>query len=180
MKSINQYINESSSLFDSGGYEDMATNYLDYYDGDKKFGELKKNDIIYLYSYSNDKIIEVTINGSVKTINNKICIKTKSFKIRPNSKYCKPQTTLIFGPANGSRSGRIEDDTKVVDYSPWKVEESSICISFGGGYAFGTNKDNVLKYAKSDITSSINKIQNDIEKLQNQIEILNKKLENIK
>lgn len=28
----------------------------------KKFGELKKNDIIYLYSYSNDKIIEVTIN----------------------------------------------------------------------------------------------------------------------
>ena len=111
MKYINQYINESSSLFDSGGYEDMATNYLDYYDGDKKFGELKKNDIIYLYSYSNDKIIEVTINGTVKTLNNKICIKTKSFKIRPNSKYCKSQTTLEFGPANGSRSGRTEDDT---------------------------------------------------------------------
>lgn len=180
MKSINQYINESSSLFDSGGYEDMATNYLDYYDGDKKFGQLKKNDIIYLYSYSNDKIIEVTINGTIKTLNNKIYIKTKSFKINPNSKYCKSQTTLIFGPANGSRSGRLEDDTKVVDYSPWKVEESSICISFDGGYAFGTNKNNVLKYAKSDITSYINKIQNDIEKLQNQIEILNKKLENIK
>lgn len=167
-------------MFDSGGYEDMATNYLDYYDGDKKFGELKKNDIIYLYSYSNDKIIEVTINGTVKTLNNKICIKTKSFKIRPNSKSCKSQTTLEFGPAHSGRSGRIEDDTKVVDYYPWNVKESSICISFGGGYAFGTNKDNVLKYAKSDITSSINKIQNDIKKLQNQIETLNTKLENIK
>ena len=36
MKLINQYLNESSSLFDDGGYEDMATNYLDYYDDDKK------------------------------------------------------------------------------------------------------------------------------------------------
>ena len=179
MKSLNNYINESSSLYDSGGYENMATNYLDYYDGDKKFGELKKNDIIYLYSYSNDKIIEVTIDGTLKTQNNQLYIKTKSFKIRPNNKYCKSQTALVFGPANGSRSGRNEDDTKVVVYNPWDVEKSSICISFGGGYAFGTNKDNVLKYAKSDITSSINKIQSDIEKLQNEITKLSDKLNNI-
>lgn len=179
MKNFKEYINESSSLFDSGGYEDMATNYLDYYDGDKKFGELKKNDIIYLYSYSNDKIIEVTVNGTVKTHNNQIYIKTKSFKIKPNSKYCDPQSSLVFGPANGGRSARNEDDTKVVEYNPWDVEKSSICISFGGGYAFGTNKDNVLKYAKSDITSSINKIQSDIEKLQNEITKLSDKLNNI-
>lgn len=179
MKNINEYINESSSLFDDGGYGDMATNYLDYYDGDKKFGDLKKGDIIYLYKYSNDKIIEVTVNGTVKTQNNQVYIKTKSFKIKPNSKYCKSQSSLVFGPANGSRSGRSEDDTKVVDYSPWNVEKSSICISFGGGYAFGTNKDNVLKYAKSDITSSINKIQSDIEDLQNEINKLSEKLNNI-
>lgn len=42
MKDINKYINESSSLFDSGWYEDMATNYLDYYDGDKNLVSLKR------------------------------------------------------------------------------------------------------------------------------------------
>lgn len=177
MKDIKKYIIESASLFDNGDYSgrnSIPSNYLEYNDEDKSFGELKKDDIVYLYSYSNDNILEVTINGKLNTKGDFVTIKTQSFKINPNSKYCKPQSVIKFGPNGGSRSGEEGE------YSPSNVGKSSICISYGGGWAVGTNKETVLKYAKSDISNSINKIQNDIEKLQNQIETLNKKLENIK
>lgn len=174
MKQINKYILESSSLFDSG-YElgDIPQNYLKYEEGDKTFGELKNDDIVYLYNYSNDNIREITINGTLKVGSKKVSIKTKSFKLNPDSKYCKAQTELKFGPL-GQRSGSNGEY-----YSPQDVEKSSICVAFTGGYAFGTNKETVRKYAKNDINNSIAKIQKDIENLQNEIESLNKKLENI-
>ena len=177
MKSIKEYINESSSLFDSGDYSgrnSIPSNYLEYNEGDKTFGELKPDDIVYVYSYSNDHILEVTINGKLNTKGNFVKIRTKSFKINPNSKYCRPQSSIEFGPTGGGMSG------KEGSYSPWEVEKSSICISYGGGWAVGTNKESVLKFAKSDISNSINKIQKDIENLNKQIESLSKKLENIK
>ena len=177
MMTLKEYITESTSLYDNGDYSgrnSIPSNYLEYNEGDKLFGELKKGDIVYLYSYSNDHILEITINGKLNTTGDFVTIRTQSFKINPNSKYCKSQSVIKFGPNGGGRSGEEGD------YTPNNVAKSSICISYGGGWAVGTNKENVLKYAKSDISNSINKIQNDIEKLQNQIETLNKKLENIK
>lgn len=178
MKQFKEYIIESASLFDNGGYNDIPQNYLEYNEGDQKFGELQNGDKIYVYSYSNENLIEVTIKGYIEN-KNRIYIKTESYKLNPNSKYCKTSNKLEIGPTSGGRTG-ADDEGIVRDYSPNKAKDSSICVSFGNGYAFGTNKENVLKYAKSDISNSINKIQNDIEKLQNQIEALNKKLENIK
>ena len=177
MKSIKEYINESASIFDDiyNPYELPASNYLEYNEGDKKFGELQKGDEVYLYSYSNDEILNITIDGKLTVGKKKnIHIKTKSFKLNPSRKTQKVSNDIVFGPIGGSRSGEEGE------YIPSNVEKSSICISFGGGWAVGTNKESVLKYAKSDISNSINKIQSDIENLQKQIESLNKKLENIK
>ncbi len=180
MKDIKEYLNESASLFADcfGGYNDIAPNYIEYNEGDKKFGELKSGDIIYVYSYSNENLIEVNVKG-FKEHGGKIYISTESFKLNPNSKYCKSSNKLEIGPTGGGRMG-ADDEGTVRDYSPNKAKDSSICVSFGEGYAFGTNREEVLNYAKKDITKSIQKIQNNIEKLQAEIESLNKKLENIK
>lgn len=178
MKTIKEYINESASLFDSGySYSDIAQNYLEYNEGNQKFGELKNGDKIYVYSYSNENLIEVTVKGYIEN-KNRIYIKTESYKLNPNSKYCKSSTELEIGPTSGGRMG-ADDEGIVRDYSPNKAKDSSICVSFSNGYAFGTNKEEVLKYAKKDITKSIQKIQEQISNLQKQIEALNKKLENI-
>lgn len=165
----------SASLFadmyiDYGNFPD---NYIEYNEGDKTFGELNPNDIIYLYSCSADDILEITIDGNLKSRNGKVSIKTKSFKLDPNSKYCKPQSSIEFGPTDSVACGG--DHT----YYPEKVKDCSVCASWKGGWAVGTNKETVLKYAKSDISKSIQKIQSDIENLQKEIELLNKKLENI-
>ena len=178
MKDIKTYINESGSLFDSGyTYNVIAQNYLEYEDGDKKFGELQSGDIIYMYNYNSENIIEITVKGKISKRDNKIYISTEPFKLIPNAKYSK-SSKIEFGPAYGGRMG-ADDGGAVRDYSPENIEKSSICISFGGGYAFGTNKETVLKYAKGDIAKSIQKIQDKINNLQKEIESLNKKFKNI-
>ena len=176
MKTIKEYICESASLFDDfyQPYELPASNYLEYNEGDKKFGELQKGDEVYLYHYPNDEILSITIDGKLTVGRKNIHIKTKSFKLNPSRKTQRVSNDIVFGPTNGSRSGEEGE------YIPNNVEKSSICISYGGGWIVGTNKETVLKYAKSDISNSIKKIQSDIEKLQAEIKSLNKKLENIK
>ena len=176
MKSIKEYINESASLFDDvyHPYEMPPSNYLEYNEGDKKFGELQKGDEIYLYHYPNDEILNITIDGKLTVGRKSIHIKTKSFKLNPSRKTQRVSNDIVFGPTNGSSSGEEGE------YIPNNVEKSSICIAYGGGWIVGTNKETVLKYTKSDISNSIIKVQNDIEKLQAEIESLNKKLENIK
>lgn len=151
-------------------YGESPVNYIEYNEGEKTFGELKPNDIIYLYNYSSDNILEITINGSLKSIKEKVSIKTKSFKLNPDSK---PQSSIKFGPNSSSACGGGHV------YYPEKVKDSSMCASWNGGWAVGTNKESVLKYAKSDISNSIQKIQSDIENLQKEVEILTNKLENL-
>ena len=176
MKQFKEYIIESASLFDDvyNSYPATPANYINYNEGDKTFGELQKGDEVYLYTYSNDEILNITIDGKLIVGRKNIHIKTKSFKLDPSNKWQRVSNDIVFGPTDGNRSGEKGS------YDPDKVKESSICVSYSGGWAVGTNKEVVLKYAKSDISNSINKIQNDIEKLQNKIEALNKKLENIK
>lgn len=150
-----------------------APNYIECNEGDKKFGELQKGDEIYLYHYSNDEILNITIDGKLIVGRKNIHIKTKSFKLNSSSKTKIVLNDIIFGPVDINRIG------KEGYYTPSNVEKSSICIAFGGGWAVGTNRETVLKYAKSDISNSIQKAQSDIKKLQKEMELLNKKLENI-
>lgn len=175
MKNINEYIAESASLFDDdyNSYSMPPSNYINYNEGDKTFGELQKGDEVYLYTYAHDEILNITIDGKLTVGRKDIHIKTKSFNLNPSIKKM-TSNDIVLGPVYSSRMAPEGS------YDPDKVKESSICVSYSGGWAVGTNKEAVLKYAKSDISNSINKIQNDIKDLQNQIETLNKKLENIK
>ena len=149
-------------------YGNSPTNYIEYNKGEKKFGELQKGDEIYLYHYSNDKILNITIDGKLTVGRKNIHIKTKPFRTQ-----LVLNDDIVFGPVNSGCFGEKGE------YTPSNVEKSSICISFGGGWAVGTNRETVLKYAKSDISNSIQKAQSDIKNLQKEIESLNKKLENI-
>ena len=157
----------SASLF----YSDMSNipqNYLVYIDGEKKFGELQKNDVIYIgmYKYDSIKIYEVKLKDTKfhtsKDYYVYLSLDNKRFK------------KAMFGPKNGSRWFG-----QGYSYSTELIPESSICVTYGNLIAFGTNKDTVIEYIKKGINDSIKQTNEQISALNSQICIKKKSLENI-
>ena len=157
----------SASLF----YSDMSNipeNYLVYIDGEKKFGELQKNDVIYIgmYKYDSIKIYEVKLKDTKfhtsKDYYVYLSLDNKNFK------------KATFGPKNGSRWFG-----QGYSYSTELIPESSICVTYGNLVAFGTNKDTVIEYIKKGIDDSIKQTNEQINALNSQICIKKKSLENI-
>ena len=157
----------SASLF----YSDMSNipqNYLVYIDGEKKFGELQKNDVIYIgmYKYDSIKIYEVKLKDTKfhtsKDYYVYLSLDNKRFK------------KATFGPKNGSRWFG-----QGYSYSTELIPESSICVTYGNLVAFGTNKDTVVEYIKKGINDSIKQTNEQINALNSQICIKKKSLENI-
>ena len=157
----------SASLF----YSDMSNipeNYLVYIDGEKKFGELQKNDVIYIgmYKYDSIKIYEVKLKDTKfhtsKDYYVYLSLDNKRFK------------KAIFGPKNGSRWFG-----QGYSYSTELIPESSICVTYGNLVAFGTNKDTVIEYIKKGINDSIEQTNEQINALNSQICVKKKSLENI-
>lgn len=159
----------SASLF----YSDMSNipeNYLVYIDGEKKFGELQKNDVIYIGMY---------ICGSIKVYE----IKLKDNKFHTSKDYNvylsldnKDFKKATFGPKNGSR---WFGQGYSYSYSTELIPESSICVKRGNLTAFGTNKDTVIEYIKKGINDSIKHTNEQIISLESKILNMKKSLENI-
>ena len=157
----------SASLF----YSDMSNipeNYLAYIDGEKKFGELQKNDVIYIgmYKYDGIKVYEVKLKDA-KFHTSKdyfvyLSLDNKNFK------------KATFGPKHGNRWFG-----QGYSYSTELIPESSICVTYGNLTAFGTNKDTVIEYIKKGINDSIKKINEQIISLESKISNRKKSLENI-
>lgn len=158
----------SASLF----YNDMSNipeNYLEYIEGEKKFGELQKNDVIYIGMYKGYDSIKVYE------------VKLKDAKFHTSKDYFvylsldnKNIKKATFGPKNGSRwfgEGR--------SYSTELIPMSSICVTYGNLTAFGTNKDTVIEYIKKGINDSIKEINEQIISLESKISNRKKSLENI-
>ena len=157
----------SASLF----YSDMSNipeNYLVYIDGEKKFGELQDNDVIYIgmCNYDTIKVYEV---------------KLKDAKFHTSKDYFvylsldnKNIKKAIFGPKNGNRWFG-----QGYSYSTELIPESSICVTYGNLTAFGTNKDTVIEYIKKGINDSIKQINEQIISLESKISNKKKSLENI-
>lgn len=157
----------SASLF----YNDMSNipeNYLEYIDGEKKFGELQDNDVIYIgmSKYDAIKVYEV---------------KLKDAKFHTSKDYFvylsldnKNIKKAIFGPKNGNRWFG-----QGYSYSTGLIPDSSICVTYGNLTAFGTNKDTVIEYVKKGIKDSIKQINEQIISLESKISNKEKSLENI-
>lgn len=157
----------SVSLF----YSDMSNipeNYLVYIDGEKKFSELQKNDVIYIgmFKYDAIKVYEV---------------KLKDTKLHTSKDYFvylsldnKNIKKAIFGPKNGNRWFG-----QGYSYSTELIPESSICVTYGNLTAFGTNKDTVIEYIKKGINDSIKETNEQIISLESRISNKKKSLENI-
>lgn len=158
----------SASLF----YNDMSNipeNYLEYIEGEKKFGELQKNDVIYIGKYKGYDAIKVYE------------VKLKDAKFHTSKDYFvylsldnKNIKKATFGPKNGSRwfgEGR--------SYSTELIPMSSICVTYGNLTAFGTNKDTVIEYIKKGVNDSIKEINEQIISLESKISNRKKSLENI-
>lgn len=157
----------SVSLF----YSDMSNipeNYLVYIDGEKKFGELQKNDVIYIgmYKYDSIKIYEVKLKDTKFHTS-----KDYYVYLSLDNKIFKKAT---FGPKNGSRWFG-----QGYSYSTELIPESSICVTYGNLVAFGTNKDTVIEYIKKGINDSIEQTNEQINALNSQICVKKKSLENI-
>lgn len=158
----------SASLF----YSDMSNipeNYLVYINGEKKFGELQKNDVIYIgmYKYGSIKVYEVKLKDTKfhtsKDYYVYLSLDNKNFK------------KATFGPKNGNRWFGKEYGS----YSTELIPESSICVTYGNLVAFGTNKDTVIEYIKKGINDSIKQTNEQIDALKSQILIKKESLENI-
>ena len=158
----------SASLF----YSDMSNipeNYLVYINGEKKFGELQKNDVIYIgmYKYGSIKVYEVKLKDTKfhtsKDYYVYLSLDNKNFK------------KATFGPKNGNRWFGKEYGS----YSTELIPESSICVTYGNLVAFGTNKDTVIEYIKKGINDSIKQTNEQIDALNSQILVKKKSLENI-
>ena len=157
----------SASLF----YSDMSNipeNYLVYIDGEKKFGELRENDVIYIgmLRYDAIKVYEVKLKDA-KLHTSKdyfvyLSLDNKNFK------------KATFGPKNGNRWFG-----QGYSYSTEVIPESSICVTYGNLVAFGTNKDTVIEYIKKGINDSIKQTNEKIILLESQILNKEKSLENI-
>ena len=157
----------SASLF----YSDMSNipeNYLVYIDGEKKFGELQENDVIYIgmLRYDAIKVYEVKLKDA-KLHTSKdyfvyLSLDNKNFK------------KATFGPKNGNRWFG-----QGYSYSTEVIPESSICVTYGNLVAFGTNKDTVIEYIKKGINDSIKQTNEKIILLESQILNKEKSLENI-
>ena len=157
----------SVSLF----YNDMSNipeNYLVYIDGEKKFGELQKNDVIYIgmLRYDAIKVYEVKLkDAKLHTSKNYFVY------LSLDNKNIKKAT---FGPKNGSRWFG-----QGYSYSTELIPDSSICVTYGNLTAFGTNKDTVIEYIKKGINDSIKEINEQIISLESKISNREKSLENI-
>ena len=158
----------STSLF----YSDMSNipeNYLVYINGEKKFGELQKNDVIYIgmYKYDSIKVYEVKLKDTKfhtsKDYYVYLSLDNKNFK------------KATFGPKNGNRWFGKEYGS----YSTELIPKSSICVTYGNLVAFGTNKDTVIEYIKKGINDSIKQTNEQIDALNSQILVKKKSLENI-
>lgn len=169
MKDLNEFIKESASLFDnwSGGF---ANNYISYNEGDTTFGELADGDKIYYHNVKdpNDNVVELTVKGKLIKRNGYYYIKVYD-ESDPKAKTI----TLDIGPVDTSTA---RGDKK---YNPDEVSNSSICVSFDDNKVFGTNRDDVLSIAKSNVTSQINKINEEIKSLKTLIKSLKEKLDAI-
>jgi hypothetical protein len=162
----------SASLF----YSDMSNipqNYLVYIDGEKKFGELQKNDVIYIgmYKYDSIKIYEVKLKDTKFHTSKDYCV----YLSLDNKRFKK----ATFGPKNGNRWFGVGYGS----YSTELIPESSICVAYNIPYnnimAFGTNKDTVIEYIKKGINDSIKQTNEQINALNSQIWVKKKSLENI-
>lgn len=157
----------SASLF----YSDMSNipeNYLVYIEGEKTFGELQKNDVIYIgmYKYDTIKVYEIKLKDT-KFHTSKdyfvyLSLDNKNFK------------KATFGPKNGNRWFG-----QGYSYSTELIPESSICVTYGNLTAFGTNKDTVIEYIKKGINDSIKETNEQIISLESKISNKKKSLENI-
>ena len=157
----------SASLF----YSDMSNipeNYLVYIDGEKKFGELQKNDVIYIgmYRYDSIKIYEAKLKDTKFHTSKDYCV----YLSLDNKRFKK----ATFGPKNGNRWFG-----QGYSYSTELIPESSICVTYGNLTAFGTNKDTVIEYIKKGIKDSIKQINEQIISLESKISNKEKSLENI-
>ena len=158
----------SVSLF----YSDMSNipeNYLVYINGEKKFGELQKNDVIYIgmYKYDSIKVYEVKLKDTKFHTSKDYYV----YLSLDNRKFKK----ATFGPKNGNRWFGKEYGS----YSTELIPESSICVTYGNLVAFGTNKDTVIEYIKKGINDSIKQTNEQIDALKSQICDKKKSLENI-
>ena len=139
----------SSSLFDSGvgdySYYYAPTKYVD---GDKRFEDVDKGDILYFVSRQGDHIEEIISNGKLKRSNGKLTLSTN----RSGKRFI-----VNFGTLNYTAT-----------YDGY--ENSMVWIP--GGY-LGTNKQSVISQLIKEQQEELDKLYKQTSSLEFRINQLN-------
>jgi len=158
----------SASLFDSwsNDYVPQETVFK-YYEGDKKFSELKKGDKVWFYHFGyKDKpyLIEVTVTSEIRKKKEKdnnyyrLVIPCERYKEFPSALYKWEKTYLNIGSIDFCNADFDED----------KMRNSSVVRDFDNN-VFGTNKESLFKEILYIVHLRIKNRQEEIEKLKSEI-----------
>lgn len=137
----------SSSLFDSFGVNDTYYAPTKYSDGDKQFGEIDVDDVLY-YVSKYGEIDEIISKGKLKQYKDRIILST----IRNGKKF-----TINFGSSN---CGNTYDSYK-----------NSI-MAYNQGY-IGTNKKSIIEILIKEEQDRLYKLNSEIHSLISSINKLN-------
>jgi hypothetical protein len=140
----------SSSLFDLCSFEANSYYYAPtkYVDGDKKFKDVDKGDILYFVSHQGDHIEEIISNGKLKRSNGKLTLST-------------------------NRSGkRFIVDFGTLNYTGTYDGYKNSMVWIPGGY-LGTNKQSVISQLIKEQQEELDKLYKQTSSLEFRIEQLN-------
>ena len=147
----------------------MASNFLDYREGDVTFDQIKAGDTLYYFDLNcsfrdSFEIKEFKATGPVRKRDNKAYInieKMPEWEGQPKKFW---KHVLNIGPLNGSRS--FDFDGEIKSYNPSQIGGSSICVNDGATRVFGTNEEFVKEYVIRGMQLKMKSVEEEIAKLQ--------------
>lgn len=158
----------SASLFDSWSddYVPQETVFK-YYEGDKKFSELKKGDKVWFYRFGyKDKLyfIEVTVTSEIRKKKEKY---NNYYRlVIPCEKYKEFPSALAKWEKNYLNIGSLDYNNS--DFNEEELRNGSVARDFNG-HIYGTNKESLFKEIQYIVHLRIKNRQEEIEKLNNEI-----------
>ena len=167
-----------STIFDNGFGYSSPHSFLEYNEGDIKFGDLVPGDTIYYHTMEYPKdgqlnIYKMEVSSGIVRAKGEAYIKVNPIPMYKGQLKKYQMTKLSFGPLYSSGTIRFGDELK--NYDSNDINKSSICAN-NSLVIFGTNLEEVTKYAKRGIEEIINKKQKEIERLTLFVEAMKTKL----
>jgi hypothetical protein len=164
-------------IFESYDANSHPTGFLKSSGTGKSFGELEPGDTLYVHRLNEESYLnirEVKVTSKVMQRNNQIYINIEPTPAYEGQRKKFWESKLIMGPANGGAAFEFCEEYHM--YSPFKVAESNTFVNHGDLTIFGTDMEEVKKWAVKGIEVRIKRVREEIENLNLKLKRLENKI----